>query len=350
MISKRNNLIDLRSDTVTKPSPAMLEAIMSASVGDDVYQEDPTINELEELAAKMFGKERALFCPSGTMTNQIAIRLLTRPQDEILIAKNAHAYLYEAGGIASNSLVSVKLIECERGLLNRNLLLDNIAPDDVHSPNPSLVSIENTMNKGGGAIYPAHLVKEIQEFCTEQELSFHLDGARIFNALVETGDNPNDYGSHFDTISVCLSKGLGAPVGSLLLCDDTNIKQARKIRKSFGGGMRQAGYLAAAGIYALNNNIARLKDDHQRAKIIGEEIKDQWFVENLFPVETNIVLFTLRDIATQNFVDFMKEKGILVAPFSKTDIRMLTHLDFDDAMLDQTIDAIRQFSKKSVTN
>jgi len=206
------------------------------------------------------------------------------------------------------------------------------------------------MNKGGGAIYSTHLVKEIKEFCTEQELSFHLDGARIFNALVESGDNPSDYGSLFDTISVCLSKGLGAPVGSLLLCDDVNIKQARKIRKSFGGGMRQAGYLAAAGIYALHNNIDRLKDDHQRAKIIGEEIRNQWFVENLYPVETNIVLFTLKEISSQNFVDFMKGKGILVAPFSKTDIRMLTHLDFDDDMLDQTIDALRQFSMKSVTN
>lgn len=334
-------MIDLRSDTLTKPTKGMLAAMMDAEVGDDVYQEDPTVNQLEEKISEIFEVDAALYCPSGTMTNQIAIRLNTRPQDEVLCHKYSHVYLYEAGGMASNSLAQVKLLEGKRGIITPSEIEDNLSPDDVHAAPSSLVCLENTMNKGGGSIYSLESVREISALCKKKDLKLHLDGARIFNALVASGDNASDWGKLFDTISICLSKGLGAPVGSLLLSSKENIKRARKIRKSFGGGMRQAGYLAAAGIYALENNVARLSEDHKRAKTLGEHLERCNFVESILPVETNIVIFSLReDISTSQFLDQLRSKNINASPFSKKEIRFVTHLDFSDDMLDETLLAL----------
>src|SRR6185436_19870289 len=279
-------VIDLRSDTVTKPSPQMLAAMMTAPVGDDVFDEDPSIKKLEEKTAAIFGKEAGLFCPSGTMTNQVAIRILTQPQQEIICDHLAHVYYYEAGGIAFNSGCSVRLLKGDRGRLNAKDIEENINPDNIHHPVTCVVSLENTSNKGGGSYYSLQSIKEIKEVCERHRLKLHLDGARIFNALEETKDSPSETGKFFDTISVCLSKGLGAPVGSVLLSSKENIRKAKRVRKVFGGGMRQAGFLAAAGIFALENNIERLKDDHKRAKIIGEAVKKLPFVEEVFPVDT----------------------------------------------------------------
>jgi len=245
--------LDLRSDTLTKPSAGMREAMYAAPLGDDVFGEDPTVNALEEKIAALFGKEAALFCPSGTMTNQIAIRLHTGPQKEVICHQHSHIYLYEGGGIMANSMASVKLLTGDLGKITASQVAESINPDDVHAPETTLVSIENTMNKGGGSIYTLDEVRPIQALCQERGLKLHLDGARLFNALVETGDAPAEWGNLFDTISICLSKGLGCPIGSVLLGSKVGINRARKVRKVFGGGMRQAGFLAAAGIYALDH-------------------------------------------------------------------------------------------------
>ena len=263
-------IIDLRSDTVTKPTAGMKEAMFSAPVGDDVFGEDPTVNALEEKAAKLFGMEAGLYCPSGTMTNQIAIRLHTRIQTEVICHKYSHVYLYEGGGIMANSLASVKLLEGDLGKITAEQVKASINPDDVHAPETTLVSLENTMNKGGGSIYTLDEVKPIRKVCDDNGLKLHLDGARLFNALAESGESPAAWGAQFDTISICLSKGLGSPVGSLLLGSKSDIKRARKVRKSWGGGMRQAGFLAAAGIYALDNHVVRLTEDHARARDLGK--------------------------------------------------------------------------------
>jgi len=337
--------IDLRSDTITKPTKPMLEAMMNAEVGDDVYGEDPTVNALEEKAAKVLGMEAAMFCPSGTMTNQVAIRLNTQPQDEVICHKHAHVYLYEGGGIASNSHATVKLLEGDRGILSATDIEDHINEDDVHAPPSKLVCLENTMNKGGGSIYPFETIHEISELCRRKGMKLHLDGARLFNALVASNDSAERWGPEFDTISICLSKGLGAPVGSLLLSSNEGIKKARKIRKSFGGGMRQAGYIAAAGIYALENNVSRLSEDHKRAKAIGEALINCSYAESIMPVETNIVIFKLRkDITTDHFIAKLEEHNIKASPFSKEDIRFVTHLDFTDDMLEETINVLGKVS------
>jgi threonine aldolase len=276
------------------------------------------------------------------MANQIAIRLNTRPQDEVICHKYAHVYIYEAGGIASNSHASVKLLEAERGILTAKIIDENLSADDVHAAPSSLVCLENTMNKGGGSIYTKENVREISDLCRAHNLKLHLDGARLFNAMVATNDDPKDWGPLFDTISICLSKGLGAPVGSLLLSTSENIKHARKIRKSFGGGMRQAGYLAAAGIFALDNNIERLSEDHRRAKEIEKMLEKCSFVESVLPVETNIVIFSLeKEISTVDFLRLLNEKNIKASPFSSHEIRFVTHLDFDDAMLDETVTVLK---------
>ncbi len=267
-----NQIIDLRSDTVTKPTPGMLDAMLRAEVGDDVWGEDPTVSALEESTAHRFGMEAGLFCPSGTMTNQIAIRVHTQPQQEVICHKQSHIYLYEGGGIAYNSLASVRLLDGERGLLNAEDVAAAINPDDIHYPETALVAIENTVNKGGGACYSLERIASISRICQEHHLPLHLDGARVFNALVATNESPGAYGQYFDSISVCLSKGLGAPVGSVLLGSHAFIHQARRVRKVFGGGMRQAGYLAAAGLYALNHHVERLLDDHRCARVLGEGI------------------------------------------------------------------------------
>lgn len=327
-------IIDFRSDTVTRPTPGMLEAMCCAAVGDDVFEDDPTVNKLEEKAAALFGTEAAIFCASGTMTNQIAIKAHTQPGDEVICDKLAHVYAYEGGGIAFNSSASVKLIDGDRGRLNAEQIKESINADNVHFPKTSLVALENTMNRGGGCYYDFNDIKEIKEVCFQNNLILHLDGARIFNALAETPQNPNDYGQIFDSISVCLSKGLGAPVGSLLLGNKNLIKKARRIRKVMGGGWRQAGFLAAAGIYALDNHVTRLKEDHNRANTIYNILKGLSFVESLTPQETNIVIFKVVDtINSTDLINFLKDQNILVSAFGKNSIRIVTHLDITDDMI-----------------
>ena len=285
------NIIDLRSDTVARPSPAMLEFMMKANVGDDVFGDDPTVTELENMMAKMFGKEAAIFCPSGTMTNQIAVKAHTQPGDEIICDITSHVYNFEGGGIAFNSGCSVRLVHGDRGRMKPGHILENINPDNIHYARTSLVVAENTSNKGGGSIYEFKDLEMMAAVSHQHNLRFHLDGARLFNALVETGERTEDYGKIFDSLSICFSKGLGAPVGSILIGDQEFILKARRIRKVFGGGMRQSGYLAAAAIYALKHNIERLREDHRRAKDLGSFLTTLNFVKDVMPVQTNIIIF-----------------------------------------------------------
>ncbi|MBD8490136.1 aminotransferase class I/II-fold pyridoxal phosphate-dependent enzyme [Echinicola sp. CAU 1574] len=326
--------IDLRSDTVTKPTPAMLDAMWSAKVGDDVFGEDPTVAELENKLAGLFGMEAGLFCPSGTMTNQIAVKLHTGPQKEVICHKYSHIYLYEAGGIMSNAFASVKLLDGEFGKVTVEDVADAINGDDIHAPETSLVALENTMNKGGGSVYSLEEVRPISELCRESKLKLHLDGARIFNALVKTGEPAKAWGAMFDTISVCISKGLGCPVGSVLLGDNETIKRAKRVRKAFGGGMRQAGFLAAAGIYALDHHVDRLKEDHQRAEALASVLKHHPNVSKILPVSTNIVIAQLVGVTPKEMLDQLERKGIKAVAFGKDLIRFVTHLDFTDEHLD----------------
>src|ERR1700754_3146651 len=284
-------IVDLRSDTVTKPTPGMLEAMMTAKVGDDVFGEDETINELEAKVAAIFGMEAGIFCPSGTMTNQIAIKCFTQPLDELIADQTAHIYRYEGGGIAFNSGVSTRLLNGYRGIITAEMIEPEINAENIHYPHTSLVVLENTVNKGGGSCYTLADIKPIAELCRDKNLKLHLDGARIFNALIHTGDAAVDYGKYFNGISVCLSKGLGAPVGSVLLADKKTIKYARRIRKVLGGGMRQAGFLAAAAIFALDHHVERLKIDHAHAQLLADELSKCSWVSNILPADTNIVLF-----------------------------------------------------------
>ncbi len=331
-----NIVIDLRSDTVTRPSPGMLHAMMEARVGDDVFGDDPSVNALEQTAAAMFGMEAALFCPSGTMTNQLAIRVHCQPGSEVICDKLAHVFLYEGGGIALNAFSSIKTLNGDLGRITAEQVQESINnAEDIHQPLTRLVCLENTMNKGGGSIYDFNEISKIKQVCTENHLALHLDGARLFNALVETIETPKEYGAVFDTISICLSKGLGCPVGSLLLGKKETIKKARRFRKAMGGGMRQAGFLAAAGIYALDNNIHRLKDDHKRAKAIGDILSTKNFVKTVYPVTTNIVIFELpAEILAKDFVTTMAGKGINCVTFGKHLVRFVTHLDFTDQDLE----------------
>lgn len=333
-------VIDLRSDTVTRPTAGMKEAMFAAPVGDDVFGEDPTVNALEEKLAGLFGMEAGLFCPSGTMTNQIAIRLHTRIQTEVICHQYSHIYLYEGGGIMSNSLASVKLLTGDLGKITAAQIAESINPDDVHAPETTLVSLENTMNKGGGSIYTLDEIKPIHALCKEKGLKLHLDGARVFNALVETSESPADWGAHFDTISICLSKGLGCPIGSVLLGTKADIKRARKVRKVFGGGMRQAGILAAAGIYALDNHFERLKEDHARARALGEILRKQSFVTETLPVSTNIVIARLGGITPEELLKKLAEKNIKAVKFGKDLVRFVTHHDFGDEELEEFVKRI----------
>ncbi|GAA0891320.1 GntG family PLP-dependent aldolase [Fulvivirga kasyanovii] len=338
-------IADLRSDTVTKPTPGMLEAMMHARVGDDVFGEDPTVNELEEKCARLFGMDAAIFCPSGTMTNQIGINVLSNPYEEVICYKGSHIYKYEGGGVAGNSGLSFRLLEGDRGRINLDDILANVNADDIHLPVSSIVSLENTVNKGGGSYYTLSEIAEISEACMSRGIKMHLDGARLFNALAETGDKPGDYGKYFDTISICLSKGLGAPVGSVLLGKAEHIRKARRMRKVFGGGMRQAGYLAAAGIYALDHHVQRLTEDHQRARKIGKVLEDMHYVNNVLPVDTNILIFELaQGITTDAFLQQLDQKGVKAVAFGPREIRFVTHLDFDDGALDFTINVLSQLS------
>ncbi|WP_029283042.1 low specificity L-threonine aldolase [Pedobacter sp. R20-19] len=335
-----NNFLDFRSDTVTKPTPGMLEAMMTARVGDDVFGEDETVAALEEKLCHTFNMEAGLFCPSGTMTNQIAIKCFTQPMDEVICDQTAHVYRYEIGGIAYHSSASVRLLYGDRGILTPELIEPEINEDNIHYPNSSLVVLENTVNKGGGKCYHLNQIAPIHHLCNIKGLKLHLDGARIFNALIATGDKAHEYGKYFDGISVCLSKGLGAPVGSVLLGSKDMIRKARKIRKAFGGGMRQAGFLAAAGIYALDHHVERLKEDHQHAHALAAALLSTKYVLSVLPVETNIVIFEVAAGTAEKIVQQLREKGLYCGTTSASTVRLVTHLDLSPAMIDRAIEII----------
>ena len=336
-------MIDFRSDTVTLPTPAMLAHMQSAPLGDDVFGEDPSINALEAKTASLFGMEAGLFCPSGTMTNQLAIKTHTQAGDEVICEELSHIYQYEGGGIASNSGASVKLLRGNRGRITADQVLAAIHPEDVHKPISKLVSLENTCNRGGGACYDFSEIEAIQKVAKSNGLGLHLDGARIFNAIVHKKEDPKQYGKVFDSISICLSKGLGAPVGSVLLGATPFIKKARRWRKVFGGGMRQAGSLAAAGIYALDNHVERLKEDHTKALNIKDALLKKDFVKEIFEVETNIVIAHIEGKynATQ-LAAALKEKNILVIAMTPALIRFVVHLDLTNEMLASTLETIEK--------
>ena len=337
-------MIDLRSDTVTKPTPAMLQAMMTAAVGDDVFHEDPTVQKLENYLAELFGQEAGLFCPSGTMCNQIAMKVHTQPMDEIICDKLSHVYYYETGGYAFNSGCSIRLIDGDRGRITAQQILENIQADYDWLPVSKLVVVENTCNKGGGAIYALPELQKISAVCREKGLKLHLDGARMFNALVASQTNAKDYHNLFDSISICLSKGLGAPIGSVLLGDKAFIKRARKVRKAFGGGMRQVGLLAAAGLYALKNNVERLEEDHANARFLAEELKKLPYVSSVIPPETNIVIF---DVASSvnpvDLIAYLEKHGIRVVQFGPKSIRMVTHLDVNRERLEEVVRCMEGF-------
>ncbi|MCJ8289498.1 MAG: low-specificity L-threonine aldolase [Crocinitomicaceae bacterium] len=339
-------MIDFRSDTVTKPSKAMLDAMFSAPVGDDVFEEDPTINELQDYTADLFGMEAALYCSSGTQTNQIAINVHVDPGGEVITHVESHIYKYEGGGIARNSGASVRLLDGNRGRIS----VDQISPwinnpDDVHFPLTQLISLEDTSNRGGGAIYDFNEIKKIRAFSLEQGLPLHLDGARLMNAMVENGVDMKEYASQFDSISLCLSKGLGAPVGSLLIGKKDFIKKARRVRKVFGGGMRQAGIIAAGGLYAMKNNVERLREDHENARALESTFNEMNWVDHVLGVDTNIVVVVLinGDLRDPIIAKF-NEKGMAPMPFGPGMIRFVTHLDISKSDIDQTIQCIRSLN------
>ncbi|MEO5782557.1 MAG: GntG family PLP-dependent aldolase [Ginsengibacter sp.] len=337
-------MIDYRSDTFTKPTPGMLQAMFTADVGDDVFGEDPSVNKLESLSARMFGMEAGLFCPSGTMTNQIAIKCHTQPGDEIICDKLSHVYIYEGGGVAFNSGAQVKAIDGERGRITAEQVLSEINSQDVHKPRTSLVSLENTANRGGGSCYDFTDIQDIREVCLSNNLKLHLDGARLFNAIVSCNETPKQYGEVFNSISICLSKGLGTPIGSVLLGGKDFINRARRVRKVFGGGMRQAGFMAAAGIYALEHNIERLEEDHIHAKRVADALLKKEFTGKMLPVETNIIIFEVVDetYTAKSLAEEFKRYGILAMPISLTQIRMVFHLDVTEQMVKETINVIEQ--------
>ena len=333
--------IDLRSDTVTRPTAGMLDAMMTAKVGDDVFGEDETVHALETKLAHLLNMEAGLFCPSGTMTNQLAIKCFTQPMDEVICDQTAHVYRYEGGGIAYHSLASVRLLHGQRGILTADMIEEEINEENIHYPHSSLVVLENTVNKGGGACYTLDQIEPIHTLCNIKGLKLHLDGARLFNALVATGDEAKHYGQYFDGISICLSKGLGAPVGSVLLGSKETIRKARKLRKVFGGGMRQAGFLAAAGIYALDHHVQRLAQDHQHAKAIAEVLNRVSYVKSVMPVETNIIVFEVAaGFTAQNITDALSKKGILCNPTGPKTVRFVTHLDVSPEMIDRAMETL----------
>ncbi|MCH2224929.1 MAG: aminotransferase class V-fold PLP-dependent enzyme [Crocinitomicaceae bacterium] len=339
-------MIDFRSDTVTRPSKEMMDAMFSAPVGDDVFEEDPTINELEKYAANLFGMESAIYCSSGTQTNQIAINVYVQPGGEVITHQESHIYKYEGGGIAKNSGASVRLLSGNRGRLTVDGISQWINPDDVHLPITQLVSLEDTSNRGGGAIYDFEEIKKIKAFCNANGLPLHLDGARLMNAMIENKVDLKEYASQFDSISLCLSKGLGAPVGSLLIGKKDFIKKSRRVRKVFGGGMRQAGIIAAGGLYALKNNVDRLVIDHQHAKALEDQLmKCNWVIE-VVPVETNIVVAILNDKSRRDLIiDELAKNDVRVMAFGQGMIRFVTHLDISSSQIDETLEVIKSIKQ-----
>ncbi|MFS4491581.1 threonine aldolase family protein [Maribacter sp. 2308TA10-17] len=337
--------INLISDTVTKPTAGMLDAMMSAEVGDDVFKADPSINALEEKVAKMFNKEAALFFPSGTMTNQTAIKLHTNPGDQLICDKYAHVYNYEGGGVSFNSGVSCKLVDGHRGMMTAEQVEAAINPPDFyHSPLTTLVCIENTTNKGGGACWDFEELKHIKSVCDKHDLAYHLDGARLWNALVAKNETAEQYGNLFDTISICLSKGLGCPVGSVLVGSKADIQKALRIRKVFGGGMRQAGFLAAAATYALDNQVDRLAEDHKKAKEIGNTLEGLSFIKKVEPIETNIIIFEIDEtkMSSEAFVEELKKKNILIIGMGQGKLRIVTHLNYTKEMHENFLQILRK--------
>lgn len=336
--------INLISDTVTRPTEGMLNAMMNAKVGDDVFKNDPTVNALETKVADYFGMEAALFFPSGSMTNQTAIKLHTQPGEQLICDKYAHVYNYEGGGVSFNSGVSCKLVDGHRGMMTASQVEAAINPPDFyHSPLTSLVCIENTTNKGGGACWDFKELKTIKSICDKHNLKYHLDGARLWNALVEKKESPKQYGELFDSISVCLSKGLGCPVGSVLVGDGELIHNAIRVRKVLGGGMRQAGFLAAAGIYAMDHHIERLAIDHQKAKQLGEVLRGLDVIKKVEPLETNIIIFELDEakLTSDEFLGRLSEHQISIIGMGQGKLRMVTHLDYTDEMHAKTLEALK---------
>lgn len=340
--------INLVSDTVTKPTSEMMRAMFNARVGDDVFKQDPTVNELETKVASFFGMEAALFFPSGTMANQAAIKLHTQPGEQLIADKYAHIYNYEGGGVSFNSGVSCRLLEGTRGMITSDQVLEAINPPDFyHSPLTSLVSLENTTNKGGGACYEMEDLVAIKKVCIKHDLKFHLDGARLWNALVAKNQDPLHYGKLFDTISVCFSKGMGAPIGSVLVMSQKDYAKVMRIRKVLGGGMRQAGYLAAAAIYAMDHHIERLTEDHRRAKELGTALRSLTWVTKVEPVETNIVIFSVQPyIQDQEVIDKLKIKNIAISSLGKGKLRMVTHLDYKEVMHTYVLEALGKIEFK----
>lgn len=335
--------VNLISDTITLPSPGMLDAMKNAKVGDDVFKEDPSVNLLEEKVAHLFGKEAALFFPSGTMANQTAIKLHTNPGEQLICDHYAHVFNYEGGGVSFNSGVSCALIEGERGRITASQVASKINPPDFyHSPLSTLVCIENTTNKGGGAFYDLKELEKIRLVCDEHNLGFHLDGARIWNALVASDQDPKSYGNLFDTLSVCFSKGLGAPVGSALIGSKKDISNALRIRKVLGGGMRQAGFLAAAASYAIDNHWDSLTEDHRKAKELKDVLDTLSFIRKVEPVDTNIVIFTLSDgVDESNFNKRLEEKKIRFISMGQGKLRLVTHRDYSQAQHEYVVDILK---------
>ncbi len=336
-------IVDLRSDTVTKPSAEMLDTMFCAKTGDDVFGEDPTVNELQQFVAEYFGMEAALFCTSGTQTNQIAINVHVRPGGEVICHEESHIYKYEGGGIAKNSGASVRLLQGDRGRITKNQIEKWVNPEhDVHFPITQLISIEDTSNRGGGAIYNFEEIKRISSFSKERNIPLHLDGARLMNALIETKIEPKEYANQFDSISLCLSKGLGAPIGSVLIGKKDFIKKAHRVRKVLGGGMRQAGIIAAAGIYALKNNVERLTIDHIHAQLLSQTLSNFSWIKEIMAVETNIVVAILNDEAKRDLIiQNLSSMGIKTIAFGPGMIRFVTHLDISSDQIDYTIEKLR---------
>jgi threonine aldolase len=331
-------IIDFRSDTITKPTPGMLNAMLRAPVGDDVFREDPTVNLLEKNMAEVFGMESALWCVSGTMSNQVAIASHTQPGDEIICEQESHVFYYEGGGIAYNSGSQARTVIGDRGRMRSEQISPLINPDDVHRAHTSLVCLENTSNRGGGSCYDLEEIKKISKVCKQHDLKLHLDGARLYNAMVAKNETPKGYGEIFDSISVCFNKGLGCPAGSMLLGSEQFIRKAIRKRKVFGGGLRQAGYFAATALYALEHHVQRLADDHLHAKKIGAALEVHPLVKMVLPVETNLVIFELKEhLDPRAFIKSMKAQNILLLTISDKRLRIVTHLDINEAMVDEFI-------------
>ncbi|MDB9835925.1 beta-eliminating lyase-related protein [Flavobacteriaceae bacterium] len=338
--------VNLISDTVTLPSPGMLDAMQNAKVGDDVFKEDPAVNALEDKVAQLFGKEAALFFPSGTMANQTAIKIHTQPGEQLICDHYAHVFNYEGGGVSFNSGVSCALIEGERGRITAAQVASKINPPDFyHSPLSTLVCLENTTNKGGGAFYDLKAIKAIRLVCDEHQLGLHLDGARIWNALVASGQDAKSYGTLFDTISVCFSKGLGAPVGSALIGSKASMEKALRVRKVFGGGMRQAGFLAAAASYAIDHQWESLSEDHRKAKELKRVLDQLPYIKKVEAVDTNIVIFKLLDTTKEaDFMNKMQEHEIRFISMGQGKLRMVTHRDYTQEQHQYVLDILQKLN------